>query len=73
MSRTSDQLAKLMNDSESIAASVLGTARVIENSAGIAIGPHQRCVVNSVIDVHSPQTFPGGASGETSSRLIPAC
>ena len=72
MSRISDQLANEMNDSESIAASSFGCAREAANSAGMTIRPHGRCVENSVIDVVWPVTFAGGASGETSLRLIPS-
>src|ERR1044072_5380521 len=57
ISRTSDQLAKLMNDRESIWAGVGGNARGSANRGRPAIGPPQRCVVNSVIEAHSPVTL----------------
>jgi hypothetical protein len=65
------QLAKLMNDSESMAFSSCGTAREETNMNGMKKRPHQRCVVKSVIDVVSPTTLHAGASGATAGSLMP--
>ncbi len=50
------------------ASSVFGRAARDREQGRHAERPHQRCVVNSVIEIHSPSTLLGGASRRTSTR-----